>query len=133
MKKSHLAAITFSMVLALLVSFSVTNAQDWYDVNWQYRKALIIDADQVAANLTDFPLLVDLTDADLQSKALPSGDDILFTGDDGTTLLDYEIESYDGVAGSLIAWVEVPTLSSTAETVIYMYYGNTPKDPVSNY
>ncbi|MHA2069598.1 MAG: DUF2341 domain-containing protein, partial [Candidatus Thorarchaeota archaeon] len=52
------------------------------------------------------------------------GDDILFTDSSATTQLDHEIEKYDHTAGDLTAWVRIPTLSSSTDTVIYMYYGN---------
>ncbi len=51
------------------------------------------------------------------------GYDIVFK-DTGGTQLDYEIEQYDGTTGSLIAWVEVPSLKVSADTVIYIYYGD---------
>ena len=55
-----------------------------------------------------------------------NGYDIIFRASDGITQLDHEIENYDGSAsgGTLVAWVRIPTLSYTANTVIYMYYGN---------
>jgi hypothetical protein len=43
---------------------------------------------------------------------------------DGVTKLDHEIERYNSSSGELIAWVKIPLLSSTTDTVIYMYYGN---------
>jgi hypothetical protein len=112
----------FVLLLSLLLSFSVTHAQDWYDTNWQYRKAITIDPANVDNDLTSFPLLIDITDTDLSSEAHFDGDDILFTGADGTAKLDHEIESY--AAGNLVAWVSVPLLSSTEDTQLYMYYGN---------
>ena len=73
----------------------------------------------------DFPVLVSLTsDADLASKARDNGFDIAFTSSNGTTKLAHEIEKFDGQTGGLAAWVKVPMLSSAADTVIYMYYGN---------
>jgi hypothetical protein len=114
--------ITFVIVLTLLVSWSVTHAQGWYDSNWEFRKAITIDSTQVDANLTNFPVLIDISDTDLALEAQPDGDDILFTGDNGTTKLDHEIESY--AAGDLVAWVRVPSLSSSTDTVIYLYFGN---------
>ena len=97
---------------------------DWYDSNWQHRKEITIDHAQVVADLTNFPLLVAITDSDLSSKAQSDGDDILFTSDDGVTKFNHEIESYDDSTGHLVAWVKIPSLSSLTDTVIYMYYGN---------
>ena len=42
----------------------------------------------------------------------------------GRQSLTHEIESYTSGTGTLVAWVEIPSLSSAANTVIYMYYGN---------
>ena len=114
--------ITILILLTLLLSSSVTYAQGWFDTDWPYRKPITIDADQVDVNFTNFPVLIDIADADLDNKAQADGDDIFFTGADGTSKLDHEIESYS--AGNLVAWVRVPSISSTADTVIYMYYGN---------
>jgi hypothetical protein len=38
--------------------------------------------------------------------------------------LFHEIESYDGSTGELVAWVNIPTLSTDVDIIIYMYYGN---------
>ena len=48
----------------------------------------------------------------------------MFTAGDGATKLNHELESYGATTGSVNAWVQVPTLSATADTVIYLYYGN---------
>jgi len=92
--------------------------------DWKYRKSITVNRSKVAGNLIDFPVLVDITDADLISNALISGDDILFTTDDGTTKLNHEIESYNSTTGRLIAWINVPSLNNATDTVLYMYYGN---------
>lgn len=115
---------SISLLLLLLPFFGI--AQTWYNNNWGYRKAITIDYTRTGTGPhTNFPVLVSITDADLQSKALANGNDVLFTLSDGTTKLDHEIESYASGTGTLVAWVEIPSLSSTANTVIYMYYGYT--------
>jgi hypothetical protein len=64
-------------------------------------------------------------DSNLAAVAQSSGNDILFTASDGVGKLNHQIESYTASTGRLIAWVQIPTLSTTADTVIYIYYGNT--------
>ncbi len=128
-----------NMVSATGVSPSVTNlpftgqvysiihicsTPPWYDAAWQYRKAITIDHTKVGGTLANFPVLVSVTDANLQAGAQASGNDILFTDSSGTAKLAHEIELYTGATGQLIAWVSVPGLSASADTVIYMYYGN---------
>lgn len=111
------------------IEFSSGQAQyittAWYNGSWSSRQKITIDSTQVAGNLTDFPVLINLTtNSDLASDALANGDDILFTSSDGTTKLNHEIESYTSATGALVAWVKVPSLSGSVDTEIYMYYGN---------
>lgn len=101
----------------------VFGACTWYGANWQYRKKITIDNTEVPGTLTDFPVLISLTDTDLRDDAQNDADDILFTSSDGTTKLDHEIEDFDGATGVLVAWVKVPSVSSSSDTVVYMYYG----------
>lgn len=99
----------------------------WYNGSWSSRKQITIDYTQVSgsSDLTDFPLLISLgVDSDLAADAQADADDIVFTSADGTTILAHEIEYFDESTGELQAWVQIPTLSHTANTVIYMYYGN---------
>ena len=56
--------------------------------------------------------------------ASTTGADILFTDASGLTKINYERESYASTTGQLVAWVQVPSLSPTTDTVLYMYYGN---------
>jgi len=95
----------------------------WWNTNWQYRKEITIDSDKVDDDLTDFPVLINITDTDLRDRAQDDGDDIAFTDDSGNQL-HHEIEYFDGNNGDLIAWVNVTSLSSTADTALYIYYGN---------
>ena len=92
---------------------------------WQYRKSITIDGSKVAGTLSSFPVLISLSsDTGLSGSTQSTGNDILFTDSAGTTKLDHEIESYTSSTGALVAWVEVPTVTSGTNTVIYMYYGN---------
>ncbi len=96
--------------------------------------AITVGADALGesctADLADFPLLVSVEGlASLRTTGAggvvqgTSGDDLVFRAADDTQL-DYEIEAYDGASGSLVAWVRVPSLSSSADTTIFLYGGD---------
>ena len=95
---------------------------------WSYRKKITIDTANVDTDLTYFPLYVKIAnDAEIGSSAQSDGDDIRFTLADGTTLLDYEKESWVGGGGNPVTanfWVKVPVISGSTDTDIYVYYGN---------
>lgn len=83
-----------------------------------------------SADTSNFPFLFRSTLAPLKTTAnggdvtSASGYDLVFCSDAGlTTPLDFEIESYDGATGTFLAWVRVPTLSHTSDTVLYLGYG----------
>ncbi len=84
-------------------------------------------------DLTNFSVLVNLSsDTDLHNHAQSSGNDILFTDSTGETLLPFEIENYNSSTGSLQAWVNISSLSSANDTIIYMYFGNPSASSQSN-
>jgi len=93
---------------------------------WGYRKQLTISSSVVSTeDQNNFPLLVYLaTDAQLAASAQADGDDIVITSSDGLTKLSHEIEKYTSATGELWAWVKIPTLSVSADTPLYLYYGN---------
>lgn len=72
-------------------------------------------------------------DVDCEGKCLSSFDDLRFTTSDGTTLLDYWIESITGTTPNQLAtvWIEFDSID-TSDTIFYMYYGNSEANAYSN-
>jgi len=116
-------SVTLSDAHALILAIDLRSTNP-FENGWDLRKKISIESSQVPSDLTDFPVLIKITDLDLSEAALKNGDDILFTESDGETKLDHEINYYDHPVGDLTAWIRIPTLSSTVDTEIYMYYGN---------
>jgi len=114
--------LLISVLVAVYHIGSVGAQGGWWDPSWPYRKMIAIDHTKVSANLIKFPVLIDITNSDLMSKAESDGGDIVFTDYSGIKL-NHEIESYDNRTGHLICWVNA-NLSSATDTKLYMYYGN---------
>ncbi|MFQ5470078.1 MAG: DUF2341 domain-containing protein [Gammaproteobacteria bacterium] len=99
---------------------------------FNYRKAITIDATKVSGtgNISNFPLLVSVTDADLKTVANggkvenANGFDIVFKDANGNNLA-FEVEQYTATTGQLIAWVRVPSVSGSVNTTLYISYGST--------
>jgi hypothetical protein len=98
----------------------------WYNNSWNYRKAVIINSSQVPANVTDFPVYVNLANlgSDFFSAVKSDGGDIRLTTSDGLTEVPFEIVSINtgGLSGEL--HFKAPSLSSTTNSTFYVYYGN---------
>ena len=111
-----------------------------------YHRSITVQTGQVTGTLTNFPMLVSFTDPNLRTTAngghiasynAGTNDpwDLVFMALDNTTCggagtspcrLNHEIETYVATTGQLVAWVRVPSITSTSpnNTVIYIYYGN---------
>jgi hypothetical protein len=130
--------LIFNTVIGVFSPVNIFNWKDkaeanaaWYGSDWQYRKEIKIDHTKVSGDLTNFPILVSLTDISLKDTTNggkvtnSNGYDIIFTSNNGSTKLDHETENYVSTTGELKAWIKIPNLSSTTDTSIYIYYGNT--------
>jgi RHS repeat-associated protein len=97
-----------------------------------YARAITIDHRQVAnTDQVNFPVLISGTFPYLATVTNggrvqnANGYDIVFTSDAaGQNQLNHEIDSYNPATGTAAFWVQIPTLSHTADTHLYMWYGN---------
>ena len=105
---------------------NVSWGKNWWNPSWKYRKLITIDSSKVAADHTNFPVLIyEINDNDLAANTQIDGDDIAFViYDDNNTKLNHEIQLFNGSTGELITWIKIPNLNSSSDTKIWMYYGN---------
>lgn len=109
-----------------VVEFDINNngvCEKWALSGWSFRRPLIIGSRTPAAIHSSFPILIDIrNDTSLRDNARADGHDICFTTESGVTL-DHATESYDPATGSLLAWVKLPTLDTSGDTLLLLYYG----------
>ncbi len=99
---------------------------------YSFVRPIVIDHTKIPnTDQANFPFLFNTTDSSLATTANGghiasfNGYDIVFSTDPaGQNQLNYELEEYNQVTGQVIAWVRIPILSHTTDTVIYMLYGN---------
>lgn len=132
-----LISLVIAVVLGLLLTTTFALAGSGYD----YYRVITIDSIMVDATLTDFPVAVSFTSSlnatvgngghventttgsATGSMTIPA--DLVFCDDvDCTIVYDHEIDDYDATTGKLVAWIKIPSVSSTVDTEFYMHYGN---------
>jgi hypothetical protein len=106
---------------------------------WSYRKSITLS--RASGAVTNYQMMLKVgessgatgEDVDCGSKCQADFDDIRFTKSDGTTLLDYWIESTSGSTPNGLAniWIEFDSIG-TGATTFYMYYGKADATAVSN-
>jgi len=103
-----------------------------YDVSGTFQdNETIIDEHTGSASVdgtlstpSNFPVLVHIDSSETNFwNHCSSESEIVFTQSDGTTKLKREVEEFDHTNDDLFAWVKT-SLSSSSDTVLYMYYGN---------
>jgi RHS repeat-associated protein len=103
-----------------------------YPNSYQYRRTIVLGHANVPnTDQSDFPVLISGVYSYLATVGngglvqSSNGYDIIFSSDpEGATKLDHEIDGYNSVTGTVSFWVRIPTLSHTADTTIYLFYGN---------
>ncbi len=125
--------VTYKEVWQLMTSSLSTNSLGC--IAGPYYRTITIDHTKVGTvnntDQTNFPFLFAGTYSYLATSAHggnaknANGYDITFTSDAaGAHLLNFEQESYNSTTGAVNYWVQIPTVSHTTDTVIYLQYGN---------
>ena len=116
---------------ALLVAFLSLGAAAPAEAGFSFMRILQVNEAQITGGPhTDFPVLVQFTGDPLLRTApagrisSPQGYDIEFRASDQVTILDHEIEFYDGSTGTLLAWVRFPVLQTGVDVTFHMFYGD---------
>jgi hypothetical protein len=106
--------------------------ENWL-TGWDKRVRIDIDKNDVYDTLSDFPILVHLSNSsgrnnddvtfvfdEIQSDA--NRKKIAVTTSDGTSQCYVEIENWNNINEQAWLWVKVPNISNTSDTSIYLYY-----------
>ncbi|MDR4989229.1 MAG: DUF2341 domain-containing protein, partial [Bacteroidales bacterium] len=110
----------------VIINFTITDIEVF-----DFFKSYETDHTKVVGttDLVNFPVLFSVTDPDFRHSSNGgqimnfNGYDIIFTTDDDT-VLDHDLEFYDPVNGTIIAWVRIPSLSASENTPFKLYYSN---------
>jgi hypothetical protein len=104
----------------------------WWDTNWLKRKKLTISNLDQATTHSNMPVLVKLSSSRINYSDLQAnGEDIRFTLDDHTTVLNHSIEEWNS-SGNSFVWVRLPSITASSEVEIFMYYDNNIAADTSN-
>lgn len=98
----------------------------WFSNLWSFRTKITVLSTKVAGNLTDMPVYVDLSllPSEFWTNVRSDGGDMRVTSGDGITELPREIVEIDTGAQTGELHFKSDSLSATANTDFYIYYGN---------
>lgn len=105
---------------------SGSGPSDWYDPSYPKRRKFTFQTPNVGSNLTDFPAYIRInSDSDIGKDCQEDGADLVFTTDDGQTLVAHQIENFSVASNAATGdiWAIYDVNASTASWG-YVYWGN---------
>jgi len=130
-----LSLLLLTALVVPLVTVNAAGEPEWLD-DWTNRVKITVDSNDVAAVLHDFPVLLYLSNASGRNQ-----DDVTFvfdelqspenrrkiavTTEDGVTPCYVEIEAWDTAGEEAWLWAKIPSINSSVDTVLYLYYDST--------
>ena len=105
--------------------------QGWLPYN--FRRQITIDNTSNSNNLTDYQVKITLNSSNFNfNHAKDDGNDIAFADSNGTSVLYHWKEKWDKNNQEAILWVKVPSIPASSTKTIYLYYGNSEAEDISN-
>ncbi len=101
-------------------------SSSWYGDSWAYRLPVTIQSSQIDANLTNFPVYVDLANlpSGFFTNVKSDGGDIRVTESDGVTEVPREVVSISTGSSNGELHFRATSVSSSTNSTYYIYYGN---------
>ena len=127
------------MIFSLIGNLNTVKVQAAGLDGWANQIKITIDQSKIDANLTNYPVLINLSaasginDANLSAIFTELGSDanrkkIAVTTADGVTQCYVEIEKWDTASRQASLWVRVPSISASVDTDLYLYYDRNQPD-----
>lgn len=97
-----------------------------FDTAWKYKRKIIIASGKVGSDLTNFPVLVDLSHLpqDFWTNVNSDGGDIRITTSDQTSEVPLEVVSINTSTKVGELYFKAPTVSAASNNTFYLYFGN---------
>lgn len=113
-------------LLILVSPFLIIHADaaNWYNSSWLKARQVNVTHADISADLTNYPVYINLTAVNIGTDAQADCDDFVFVDYYNVTVLNHEIETCDSTNDWAEFWVNVPTVFTANDTAIFLYYNN---------
>jgi len=100
---------------------------DFFDTGWTYRIPLLVDNVTNPSALSGYQvrLVLDGAEVDFWNGVESDGRSVRIADEDGVTLIDHFVDSFDYGGMSAVLYAEVPAIPGSGAKTLYLYFGNT--------
>jgi len=94
----------------------------WWNSSWAYRIPITIESDYVSSSLVNIPIPVTINST--VGSMTDNGSSVRFVAADNLTVFAHEQDVFNTSSTSTF-WVNVTSISSSSDTLFWLYYNNT--------
>ena len=117
-----------TVLVFLAIMAGLTPGHAWWNKAWSARKSITVDTGKTGTEISE-PVGTALVLLRLHSgnfnfgAAKENGADLRFVAEDDKTLLDFQIEKWDGLMNEAFVWVKVPDVKAGSQAKFWLYSG----------
>lgn len=134
-RQTPLAKTLLGAVCALAAAAAVASPAFAWQSGWSYRTKVTLTPSAAGASgeVGTQAVLIRLHSGNFDFKgAKPDGSDLRVLAGDDKTALPFQVESWSTEQQSALVWVQVPALSGTGPSSLYLYSGNAKASPAGS-
>lgn len=104
---------------------AVAKPAAWFDNSFGARAKITLSKDMaVGSTQSNYPFKLTSLHNVIYGLSRSDGQDIVVTDSDGVTEIERDVASFDRLARSAELYVKLPSMSSVADPVVYLYFNN---------
>jgi biopolymer transport protein ExbB len=116
----------FAVFFALLAGLTPGHA--WWNKEWTARKSITVDTGKTGTEISEpvgtALVLLRLHQGNFNfGAAKDGGSDLRFIAEDDKTILEHQVEKWDGLMNEAFVWVKVPDIKPGAQAKFWLYFG----------
>ncbi|MFA7233445.1 MAG: DUF2341 domain-containing protein [Terrimicrobiaceae bacterium] len=117
-----------TIIAAIAVMAGLTPGHAWWNKEWTARKPVTVDTGKTGTEISEpvgtALVLLRLHQGNFNfGVAKEDGSDLRFVAEDDKTVLEHQVEKWDGLMNEAFVWVRVPDIKPGAQAKFWLYSG----------
>jgi biopolymer transport protein ExbB len=117
-----------ALVVFLAIMAGLTPGHAWWNKEWTARKPITVDTGKSGTEISEpvgtALVLLRLHQGNFNfGAAKENGSDLRFVAEDDKTVLEHQVEKWDGLMNEAFVWVKVPDIKAGSQAKFWLYSG----------
>jgi len=117
-----------AVVVCLAILAGIAQGHAWWNKEWTARKQITVDTGKTGTEISEpvgtALVLLRLHQGNFNfGAAKENGADLRFVAEDDKTVLEHQVEKWDGLMNEAFVWVRVPDIKPGSQAKFWLYSG----------